>query len=239
MSRQKEYFLVLDTETCNTIEQPLPYDIGYAVCDRYGKIYLERSFVVAETFCDMKDVMKSAYYAEKIPHYWDDIKNGSRTIKSMWTIRKQLVDDMKKFNIKKVGAYNIAFDKRALNNLMRYVSKSWCRWFFPFGVEFFDIWNCACDLLLARKSYIDFALKNGLISDKDNILTSAESAYKYIKKMTDFQESHTGLEDVRIEVEILAECYKQHKKMDTSINTACWRKVQRKRKELDLRAVFK
>lgn len=239
MSRQREYFLVLDTETCNTIEQPLPYDIGWAVCDRYGKIYLERSFVVAEIFCDMKDVMKSAYYAEKIPHYWDDIKNGSRTIKSMWTIRKQLFDDMKKFNIKKVGAYNIAFDKRALNNLMRYVSKSWCRWFFPFGVEFFDIWNCACELLLARKSYIDFALKNGLVSDKDNILTSAESAYRYIKNAVDFEESHTGLEDVRIEVEILAECYKQHKKMDTSINTACWRKVQRKRKELDLRAVFK
>ena len=187
----------------------------------------------------MKDVMKSAYYAEKLPKYWEDIKNGSRIIKPMWTIRKQLIDDIKLFNIKKIGAYNIAFDKRALNNLMRYVSKSWCRWFFPFRVEFFDIWNCTCELLLARKSYIDFALKNGLVSDKDNILTSAESTYKYIKNAIDFEESHTGLEDVRIEVEILAECYKQHKKMDTSINTSCWRKVQRKRKEIDLRAVFR
>ena len=239
MARKKEYFLVLDTETCNSIEQPLPYDIGYAICDRYGNIYETKSFIVAETFLDMKDVMESAYYAEKLPMYWEDIKAGSRVIKPMWTIRKELTADMRKYNIKKVGAYNIGFDKRALNNLMRYVSKSWCRWFFPFGTEFFDIWNCACELLLARKSYIDFALKNGLVSEKDNILTSAESTYKYITKKLDFKESHTGLEDVLIEVEILAECYKQHKKMNTSINSACWQKVQRKRKELDLKKVFK
>ena len=50
MSRRKEMFLVIDTETCNTLEQPLPYDIGYAICDRHGKIELERSFVVAEMF---------------------------------------------------------------------------------------------------------------------------------------------------------------------------------------------
>ena len=91
-----EKFLVLDTETCNTIEQPIPYDIGYAVCDRKGNIYVKRSFVVAEVFLDMSDVMKSAYYAEKIPMYWEDIKNGNRTIKSIWNIRKQIIADMKK-----------------------------------------------------------------------------------------------------------------------------------------------
>ena len=238
MSRQKEHFIVLDTETCNTIEQPLPYDIGWVVCDRDGHIYETRSYVIAETFIGMRDVMKSSYYAEKIPQYWEDIKVNARVIKSMWDIRKEFISDMKKYNIKKVGAYNMAFDKRALNNLMRYVSKSWCRWWFPYNTQYFDIWNCACDVLLSRKSYIDFAIKNGLISNADNILTNAECCYKYITKQLDFEEVHCGLEDVLIEVEILAECYKQHKKMDTSINTSCWRKVQRKRKELDLRAVF-
>ena len=238
MSRQKEYFLVIDTETCNTIEQPLPYDIGYAICDRQGNIYVQRSFVVAEVFCDMKDVMKSAYYAEKIPHYWEDIKSGNRTVASVWTIRKTLVADMKKYKIKKVGAYNMAFDKRALNNLMRYTSKSWLRWFFPFGTEYFCIWSMACQVLLNRTSYIKFALQNGLISNADNVQTSAECCYKYIRDNIDFKESHTGLEDVLIEVEILKECYRQHVKMDTSINTACWRLPQRKRKELDLREAF-
>lgn len=237
MSKTKK-FLVVDTETCNTIEQPLPYDIGWAVCDKNGNIYEERSFVVAETFCDMKDIMQSAYFAEKIPKYWEDIKNGTRTLATIWTIRKTMLEDMRFYKIRNVGAYNMGFDKRALNNLIRYVSKSWCRWWFPFGTEFFCIWSMACDVLLNRASYIKFALQNGLISEADNIQTSAECAFKYITKNLEFAESHIGLEDVRIEVEIMAECYRQHKKMTKEINSACWRKVQKKRKELDLRAVF-
>ena len=235
----RKFFLVLDTETCNTIEQPLPYDIGWAICDKSGRIYEERSFVIAETFLEMRDVMKSAYYAEKIPTYWDDIKNGTRIIKPMWKIRKQMCEDIKNYKVRFVGAYNMGFDKRALNNLMRYVSKSWCRWWFPYGIEFFDIWNMACTTILNRKTYIDFATRNNLISEKNNILTSAECAYKYIKNKIDFKESHTGLEDVKIEIAVMAECYRQHKKMDKTLNSSCWRKVQKKRKEMDLRAVFK
>jgi hypothetical protein len=224
---------VLDTETCNTVEQPIPYDIGWAICDKWGNVLVERSFVVAEIFLDMKDVMKSAYYADKIPMYWEDIKQGNRTIKRMWEIRKIMKDDIKNFHIKKICAYNMAFDKRALNNLVRYVSKSFLRWWFPFGVEFVCIWHCACQVLLNRKTYIEFAEKNGLISDCGNIKTSAECAYKYITDNIDFEESHTGLEDVKIEIEILRECFRQKKRMDKSINTSCWRMVQNKRKEIE------
>ena len=100
--RTKEMLLVVDTETCNSVEQPIPYDIGYAICDRSGKIYLERSFVVAETFLDMKDVMKSAYYAEKIPQYWEDIKTGKRKLVTFATARKALLADMKEFKTNSV-----------------------------------------------------------------------------------------------------------------------------------------
>lgn len=235
----KKYFIVLDTETANSVEQPIPYDIGWAVCDRDGNIYEERSFVVAETFLDMKDVMQSAYYAEKIPQYWEDIKGGNRTIKPMWTIRKQLIEDMITYNTNRVGAYNMGFDKRALNNLIRYTSKSWARWFFPYDTEYFCIWNFACSVLLNTKSYIDFAIENELISEAGNIQTSAECAYKFITNDTEFREEHKGLEDVKIEVAIMASCYKTHKKIENSVNSACWRKVQRKRKEIELRAVFR
>ena len=232
MSKSEKY-LVLDTETCNTIEQPIPYDIGWAICDKWGNVLVERSFVVAEIFLDMKDVMKSAYYAEKIPMYWEDIKQGNRAIKRMWEIRKIMKEDIKNFHVKKICAYNMAFDKRALNNLVRYVSKSFLRWWFPFGVEFVCIWHCACQVLLNRKTYIEFAEKNGLISDCGNIKTSAECAYKYITNNLEFEESHTGLEDVKIEIEILRECFRQKKRMDKSINTSCWRMVQNKRKEIE------
>lgn len=238
MSRKKEMYLVIDTETANTIEQPLPYDIGYAICDRYGNIVVERSFIVAEIFLDHKEMMKSAYFAEKIPHYWEDIKNGTREIKSIFNIRKQIKADMKEWNVKKVGAYNMGFDKRALNNVIRYCSKSLIRWFFPFGTEYFCIWHMACQVVLNSTSYIKFALQNGFVSEKDNILTSAEVCYRFLTKQADFIESHTGLEDVRIEVEIMAKCFSTHKKMDKKINSACWRLPQKKRKELDLRKVF-
>lgn len=237
MTNRREKFLVVDTETCNSVEQPIPYDIGWVVCDRYGTIYEERSFVVAEVFCGMKDVMQSAYYAEKIPRYWDDLKNGKRVLMPMWKIRKVMKEDIKNYKIHKVGAYNMAFDKKALNNLMRYVSKSWCRWWFPFGVEFFCIWSMACDVLLNRTTYINFAKKNGLISEADNIQTSAECAFKYLTKQIDFVESHTGLEDVKIEVDIMVACYRQHKKLETKINSSCWRKVQKKRKEMESQKV--
>lgn len=236
--RTTEKLLVIDTETCNSIEQPLPYDIGYAICDRSGKIYLERSFVVAETFLDLRETMESAYYAEKIPQYWRDIENGKRKIKTLRNIRKIILEDMKTYNVKKVGAYNMGFDKRALNNVLRYATKSFCRWFFPFGTEFFCIWSMACQTLLNTKTYINFAEKNGLVSPADNILTSAESAYKFLTKEVDFIESHTGLEDVKIEVAIMAKCYATHKKMDTKIYSACWRLPQRKRKEMALRTAF-
>lgn len=238
MSRKKEMYLVIDTETANTIEQPLPYDIGYAICDRYGNIVIERSFIVAEIFLDHKEMMKSAYFAEKIPYYWEDIKNGTREIKSIFNIRKQIKADMKEWNVKKVGAYNMGFDRRALNNVIRYCSKSLIRWFFPFGTEYFCIWHMACQVVLNSTSYIKFALQNGFVSEKDNILTSAEVCYRFLTKQVDFIESHTGLEDVHIEVEIMAKCFSTHKKMDKKINSACWRLPQKKRKELDLRKVF-
>ena len=231
MSRRKEMYLVIDTETCNTVEQPLPYDIGFAICDRMGNIAEERSYVVAETFLDMKETMKSAYFAEKIPKYWEDIKNGTREIKSIYKIRKEVKDLMNKYKVKKVGAYNMGFDKRALNNVMRYTTKSFCRWFFPFGTEFFCIWHLATQTLLQQKTFFKMAEKNDWFSEKGNLLTNAEVTYNYINKMSDFKESHTGLEDVRIEIEIMAHCFRQHKKMNTNINTSCWRLVQKAYKE--------
>lgn len=232
MARKKEMYLIIDTETCNTMEQPMAYDIGYVICDRYGDIVLERSFVVAEVFIDMADVMKSAYYAEKLPKYWEDLKNGKRVMKSLFNIRRQMLEDIKAYNVKTIGAYNMGFDKRALNCTTRFCSQSFMRWFFPYGMKYICIWHMACQTLLNTSTYVKFAEKNGLVSEKNNLLTSAESTYKFLKKNIDFVESHTGLEDVQIEVEIMAKCFATHKKMDKSINSCCWRLPQKKRKEI-------
>lgn len=221
---KKNYYLVLDTETCNTLEQPIPYDLGMAVCDKNGKIYEKESFVIYEVYVNMKDVLQSAYYAEKLPNYEKEIKNGSRRMVTMWTAYRRFYELVDKYNITKICAYNMGFDKRALNNLIRYVTKSKFRFWFRKDLEMCCIWNFACNTILNRPSYIEFANNNKEIffSEKGNLYTTAEHSYKYITKNVNFLEEHTGLEDVLIEVEIMAFCFKQKKKINMKVNSACW-----------------
>jgi len=225
---------IVDTETANMVEQPIPYDIGYQIFDTETHQYLvERSYVIQETFMN-KDLMKGAYYAKKIPQYWEDLDSGKREMKRITSIKKIVAEDFAKYGVEMVGAYNMGFDKRAVNNGIRYNTYSFYRWFFPYGVEFFDIWHGACSSFLRSKHYIKWALENGLVSSKGNILTSAEAAYKYIIKDPNFEESHTGLEDVRIEREIFDKIQFCKMKSDFSIVGSPWRIVQNYRKEMGL-----
>lgn len=224
--------LVVDTETANMVAQPIPYDFGYAIVNLETKqILLRRSFVVAEIFLD-KEMMSSAYYAKKCPKYWEDIKSGKRELKRVLSIRKQILADMRDFQVKDVYAYNMGFDKRSANNGIRYITGSSVRWFFPYGTEFHCIWNMACTSILRSKWYIRYAEEHNLISEKGNLLTSAEACYKYITKNEDFAEDHTGLEDVMIETEILFKILKSRMKYDDSVKAGCWRVPQKRRKEI-------
>lgn len=225
IDRRIRYMVGLDTETCNGLNledgkvdltQSLVYDIGWAVTDKRGKIYKTRSFVVAETFLDMKDVMKSAYYAEKIPKYWEDIKAGTREIKTLMSIRKILFEDMKEYNINIVFAHNASFDVRALNNTVRYITKSRFRWFFSYGTEIWDTLKMARQAIGKQKSYITWCVNNGYLTKHKvpRVRLTAEILYRYLSGNKNFIESHTGLEDVIIETKIMAHCLRQHKKLE-------------------------
>lgn len=231
--KRNECFIVIDTETANSIQFPLPYDISYKVMNRKGEILESRPFVAYEIYVGQKEMMKSAYYAEKLPQYENDLKNNNRKMARVYTIRKQIIEDMENYKTNLVYAYNMNFDRRALNNDQRFTTDNRFRYFFPKDTEFRCIWHMACQVLLARPSYIKFALENGYVSPAGNILTNAEVCYRYLTKNTSFKEEHRGLEDVEIEAEILLACYRQHKKMDTKPYSACWRIVQNKRKEME------
>ena len=47
-----EKIIVIDTETANTIDDPLCYDVGFAVIYRTGKVYETHSYVIADIFLD-------------------------------------------------------------------------------------------------------------------------------------------------------------------------------------------
>ena len=224
MDKRINYLIGLDTETCNGImtddkldlSQSLVYDIGWQVCDKKGRVYKTESFVIYETFVGMKDVMNSAYYAEKIPNYWNEIEKGQRKLASFWTIWKTFKNDMKTYNVKNVFAHNARFDLNALNNTIRYLSKSKNRFFFPYGTEIWDTLKMARQTIGKQKMYKKFCLKNNYMTKHKTpqVRLTAEILYRYISGNNEFIESHTGLEDVKIETKILVHCFRQHKKME-------------------------
>ena len=221
MDKRISYKLVIDTETCpldRTLETVLPsnmfvYDVGWAVVDKRGKVYDTKSFVNADIFLDEKELMESAYYADKLPKYWKEIKSGERVLTSFYNIRKALLETISEYRITEIYAHNMRFDYGTLQNTQRWLTKSKYRYFFPKDVIICDTLKMARDVILKMPTYKKFCEENGLLTKNGRLSASAENLYKFITKDTTFVESHTGLEDVLIEKEILAYCFKQHKKM--------------------------
>ena len=169
--------------------------------------------------------MSGAFYAKKMPRYWDDIKAGKRSLKKIMNIRKILHADIAKWNITEIGAYNMAFDKKAVANDTRYITSSFLRYLFPYGMKYFCIWNMACSSILQTPEYINFILENNLLTDKGNIPTSAETVYKYLQNDIFFEESHTGLEDVRIEKDIYFAVVRSEMEYNSEVSSNCWMQV--------------
>ena len=221
MDKRVSYKIVIDTETCpidKDLTDVLPtnmwvYDCGWAVVDKRGNVYRTRSFVNADIFLDEKDLMKSAYYAEKIPRYWEDIKAGRRTLTSFCNIRKTLMEDIAEFNVTEIFAHNMRFDYGTLNTTQRWLTKSKYRYFFSKDLVICDTLKMARDVIAKMPTYRRFCEENGYMTKNNQVKLTAEVIFRFITKNNDFVENHTGLEDVLIEKEILAYCYKQHKKM--------------------------
>ena len=200
-----EKYIMLDTETTNSLDDPICYDVGFAVVDKEGSIYETHSFVVAEVFLN-EDLMASAYFIEKVPQYWEDIKNGTRKLAKFNTIRKVLAETMKKYDTNIVIAHNARFDYRSTAKTQRYLTKSKYRYFLPYGTEIWDTLKMAREVLKNDVAYDNFCYDNNYVTKRGCKRFTAEILYRFFTGDNDFVESHTGLEDVTIEKVIFAEC---------------------------------
>lgn len=215
------YRIVLDTETApldRTVQTVTPdnmwvYDCGWAVVDKRGTVYKTRSFVNADIFLNEKVAMTSAYYAKKIPEYWEDIKAGKRVLTSWYNIRKAYLEDVKEYGVKETYAHNMRFDLGTLNTTERWLTKSKKRFFFPYEMRICDTLKMSRDVLGKMPTYRKFCEENGYLTAKGATRYTAEIIYRYLTKDNDFVEEHKGLDDVMIEKEIMAYCFRQHKKM--------------------------
>lgn len=211
-------YLVLDCETCpldKDLDGVVPsnmfvYDLGWVVINEDGEVLNSESFVNADIFLDEKALMKSAYYFEKVPQYWEDIKSGKRTLTSFKKIRKALERDIKEYFITEVYAHNMRFDYGALANTQKWLTKSKYRYFFPFGIDICDTLKMARQVLGKDDDYKNFCLENGFMTKNNRVRLTAEIIYIYLTRNFDFKESHTGLEDCMIEKEILLYCLEKN-----------------------------
>lgn len=213
IDKRKSYYIVFDTETTNGLDDPIMYDFGGAVVDKKGTVYETFSLIINEVFYGMEDLMKSAYYAKKIPMYKEQIKNGERKVVSLFEARKIFHSLCKKYNVKACIAHNARFDYRATAKTQRYLTKSRYRFFLPYGVELWDTMRMAEDTICKQVHYKEWCYLNGYLTKNGRVRKTAEILYRYISGEHDFKESHTGLEDVMIEKEIFAHCIRQHKSM--------------------------
>lgn len=228
IDRRKKYIIILDVETTNNQigvkgapNDGLVYDLGFTVADKQGNVYAKRSFAIKEIF-DWKELMDTAYYKNKLPKYYEKIRKGEMKKVSIWEARKSIKSAMEYFNITEVYAFNANFDYTTLNNTVRFLSGSACRWFFKYGTKICDIWHIACQTLGLQKTFQWENVRNA----NGNLITNAERMFAYLSQDFDFEEEHTGLADALIETQILARCFKTHKSIDKSINRACWRICQ-------------
>lgn len=222
IDKRRRYYLVLDTETANTYrdergglvsKDALFYDLGAQVVDKSGNVYERLSFINRDIYYGERDLMQSAYYADKMGMYDVQIREGSRTVASLYEIRKAIADVIAEYGITAVMAHNAKFDYDALNATQRYVTKSKYRYFLPKGVEWHDTVRMARSTIAKQKTYRRFCQENGYLTKGKQPQCTAEVLYRYISGNDNFIESHTGLEDVEIETRIFAHCMRQHKPM--------------------------
>jgi hypothetical protein len=227
MSRTKK-ILVIDTETVGGLKYPIAYDVGFLVTDRHGVIYYEGHFVVKEIFADLQ-LMATAYYSKKFNTYIESIYEQKIQPLPFGEILRKIDAVIELYDIETISAYNLAFDNRSMSNTcdLLFDNRNWHR----DGLTDLCIMCGACDILY-NKSYIKMARARGWVTDKGNIKTSAECGYRFVSGDYDFEEEHKGLDDCRIESQILKAIYDKHKPFDGSIKYFPMRQVYAREKAL-------
>lgn len=209
-------FLFMDGETAETpkvdgqldVKNGQNYDLGLMVIDENGKVYEEVSLINKDVFFGMPESMKSAYFADKIPQYLEDMRMGKHKIVNTWQMYRIFHELCNKYKVDAVVAHNAFFDINTLNATMRYQTKSKIRWFLPWGIEIIDTMKLARNTFGKDPKYIGWCKENGYMTNHKTPRPrlTAEVLYKYIAGDNEFEESHTGLEDVRIEKDIFLKC---------------------------------
>lgn len=213
--------LVIDTETTpldkmeGFSKNQVVFDIGYIIADKKGNKFIKKSYLVDEIFTNT-EIMQNAFYWEKYPNYLRGLSNGEFTIKKWYDILVEMAQLIEEYDITEVYAYNVAFDMEMIGRTNKYLRGKRFGLFDDMAVN--CLWGMSAETICQQKTFKKMVRERDILTKSKKFLsTSAETVYKYISKDWEFEERHTGLQDVEIEVEIMAHCFKQHKKMSKGV----------------------
>lgn len=238
--RQKNT-LLLDCESIGTKDKKI-YDLSFVVLDNTGNILYQSANLVKEIFCNTS-LMNDAYFKKNYDFYLCELASQRYYIKTMKNIVKELEKIIVDYKVGYVTAYNANFDTMAIIQTMVELkclghdveykdngSIDFVETFAKhFNVKVKCLWATFCELMQYNEEYKDFCRLNGYVSDKGNIITNAEIAYRFITGDLEFVEKHTGYSDV-IDVEVFIYQYcKRYGKLK-NVNVNCWRMVNKNKK---------
>lgn len=192
---------VFDTET-TSLEKPFCYNVGFILYDTEKQEILCKEEYCIEQIWHNLPLFSSAYYAEKRPLYVNRMKARKITLEKWGYVTQKMARLFKFYGIECAFAYNSSFDEKVFN-----FNCDWFKCINPFdSIPIIDI-RGAVHTFIVDDIYKAFCDHNGYFTDAGNYSTTAETVYRYITSDTDFIESHTALDDARIESEILRWCY--------------------------------
>lgn len=204
MTFKTQHIMTIDTETARL--NGGVYDFAFIVHTREGRMVESFAAVVLETATNPNDMM-GAYYARKMfSHYLPMLARQQIPLMPWADIVSAIRSAVERHDVRTLAAYNLAFDRRVMR--ATHMALGYKGAIMPRPVRQLDIWEFACRSRLVLKKYKNLARAQGWVSEAGNIKTTAECAYRFVSGNLDFAESHTALEDARIETEILADCFR-------------------------------
>ena len=231
-------FIVLDTEAVSAVkhsgnnahpETSLVYDFGFIVANREGEIVDRFSFINSDVFFQ-SDLMQSAYYAKKLPQYFEGMGQEWEVANTL-TIYRTLANACKTYNVKDIWAYNVRYDMTALNNTVRTFSNGFRSFFAPHKTNYRDIWDYAGSTICNTAKFVKWCDANGFVTPTGNPSTSADTVAKYVSGDLTFNEHHTALSDCECELSILLAALKRKTKARHSKGQG-WRDAAKKAKQI-------
>jgi hypothetical protein len=191
--------LIIDFETIG-LEKTFAYDMGYVIAhNETNEVIHRKSYVITQIY-NNKELFATGYYANKLPLYVERLKSGYSKKVSWGNAMRFLANDIKKYGVTEIYAYNSKFDAKVMAFM--------CEWFNvknpTANFEFKDIMDYI-NPIISTENYKEFCKTNGFMTKhkRPQPQKKAETLYRYLTNNIDFVEEHTGLEDSLIELEIL------------------------------------